>query len=313
MNVLVTGAGGFVGRAVVAELAAAGHSVQALARPRRDGPAPAPAPGIARLHYADIGDAAALAQACAGVGTVVHLVGIISEVGRNTFERIHIEGTRQILAAARAAGVGRFVHMSALGARPDAPARYHRSKWAAEELVRQSGLAWTIFRPSIIYGPGDQFVNLFARLSRWSPILPVMGSGRALLQPIPVGDVARCFARAVTEPRALGQSFDLAGPAALSFVAILRTILAVTHRRRLLLHIPLPLARLQARVLEFLFDRVLHRPPPLNRDQLLMLQEDNVGDPRPAQELFGLLPVPFATGIGRYLASPRQGVGQKNL
>ena len=97
---------------------------------------------------------------------VVHLVGIISEVGQNTFENVHPRGTENIVAAARAADVTRFIHMSALGTRPNAASRYHQSKWAAEEIVRRSGLAWTIFRPSIIYGPGDGFVNLFARMSR---------------------------------------------------------------------------------------------------------------------------------------------------
>ena len=108
---------------------------------------------------------------------VIHLVGIISEVGRSTFEDIHISGTRNIVMTAQKAGIKRFVHMSALGARPNSVSRYHQSKWTAEEIVRGSGLDYTLFRPSIIYGPGDHFVNLFARMARFSPVLPVMGQG----------------------------------------------------------------------------------------------------------------------------------------
>src|SRR5207237_1119041 len=107
---------------------------------------------------------------------VIHLVGIISKVGRNTFENVHTQGTQNIVTSAREAGIKRFVHMSALGSRANAVSRYHQSKWAAEEAVRRSGLDYTIFRPSIIYGPKDHFVNLFDKMARFSPVLPVMGS-----------------------------------------------------------------------------------------------------------------------------------------
>jgi len=238
-----------------------------------------------------------------GVEAVVHLVGIISEVGQNTFENVHTRGTENIVAATRAAGMKRFIHMSALGTRPNAASRYHQSKWAAEEIVRRSGLAWTIFRPSIIYGPCDGFVNLFARMSRFSPVLPVMGSGQSKLQPVPVEDVATCFVRALSEPHSIGQIYDLCGTEVFTLEQILDLILEVTARRRIKLHLPLWLARCQAAFLEFVFPRLLGQAPPLNRDQLIMLQEDNVGDPKPARELFGLKPVSFREGIVRYLTS----------
>lgn len=296
MNVLVSGGSGFVGSEIVRQLVAAGHRVRVLSRGfRRLDPA-------VRSVHGSVLDPGCLPEACAGCDAVVHLVGIISEIGGQTFERVHVDGTRNLLAAARAAGVPRFIHMSALGTRPDAVARYHRTKWAAEESVRASGLDWTLFRPSLVFGPGDHFVGLFARISRWSPVLPVMGDGQALLQPVAVDEVARCFVGALAEPRSIGRTFDLCGSERLSFDAVIDAILAATGRRRMKLHIPLPIARLQAAVMESVFPRILRRPSPLNRDQLLMLSEDNVGDPVPASQMFRYRPTGFRAGIRPLLA-----------
>lgn len=302
MKVFVTGATGLVGQAILFQLQAAGHSARILVRhpdsprarawtadPRRE------------TRQGDILDASTLQSALAGVDAVIHLVGIIGEIGKNTFENVHKRGTENVVRAAQEAGIKRFVHMSVLGTRPAAVARYHRSKWAAEEIVRTSRLDYTIFRPSIIYGPGDSFVNLFDRIARWSPVLPVMGSGQSGFQPIPVEDVAACFVRALTEARSIGQTYDLCGTEVFTLDEILDAILEVTGRKRLKLHLPLWLARSQAALLEFAFPVLLRKAAPLNRDQLVMLQEDNLGNPRAAIELFGLKPVPFRRGIGKYL------------
>jgi len=248
-------------------------------------------------------DASTLQDALVGVEAVIHLVGIISELGENTFDNVHRRGTDNIVRAAQEAGVRRLVHMSALGTRPDAVARYHQSKWAAEEIVRQSGLDYTVFRPSIIYGPGDGFVNLFARMSRYSPVLPVMGGGQSGFQPIAVEDVATCFVKALNEPRSVGQTYDLCGTEVFTLNEIMDLIMKVTGRRRLKMHFPWWLARGQATFLELVFPLLLRRAPPLNRDQLLMLQEDNVGNPKPAMELFGIGPSSFQERIARYLRS----------
>jgi uncharacterized protein YbjT (DUF2867 family) len=295
VKVLVTGGSGFVGREIVGQLLADGHQARVLARGMK------PAVGHVEFVKGSVLEPASLGAACAGCDAVIHLVGIISEVGGQTYERVHTEGTTNLVAAAKGAGVGRFVQMSALGTRPNAVARYHRSKWLAEEAVRASGLAWTVFRPSLIYGPGDGFVNLFAQMSRWSPVLPVIGHGLGLLQPVPVAEVARCFVGALTEPRSVGRTLDVCGPEPLTFVAVLDEILAATRRRRWKLHLPLALARLQARLLEFVFPALLGQAPPLNRDQILMLDEDNVGDPWPAAELFGFIPAPFPESLRQLL------------
>jgi NADH dehydrogenase len=229
------------------------------------------------------------------------LVGIISEAGKKTFENIHVRGTENVVNAARTAGVKRFLQMSALGTRPNAVSRYHQTKWAAEELVRKSGLGFTIFRPSLIFGPHDKFVNMFARMSRFLPALPVMGTGKAKFQPVAVETVAGAFVRSLGEPRSVGQTYDLCGPDTLTLPEILDTILEVTGRKRAKLRIPIGVARVQAALSEFLCSGLFGKPPPLNRDQLIMLEEGNVGNAQPANELFGLEAVGFREGISRYL------------
>jgi NADH dehydrogenase len=243
----------------------------------------------------------ACTQAMRGCDAVIHLVGIISEAGSQTFENVHTRLTETMVRAAKQAGVRRFVHMSALGTRANAVARYHQTKWAAEEIVRASGLDWTIFRPSIIYGPDDGFVNLFARVARFSPVVPLVGGGHSKFQLISVNNVARCFVAALMEPQAIGRTFDLCGDEVLTLRQIVDAVLAATERRRWKLPLPFGVANFQAAAAEILFAKLLGRPPPLNRDQLLMLREDNVGDGRDANALFGLKHETFAAGIGRYL------------
>jgi NADH dehydrogenase len=209
MKVFVTGGTGFVGQAVVRQLHEAGHAILLLARNPKAESAQAIASRYgAEVHTGNILDAASLGGALDGAAAVIHLTDIISEVGKSTFEHVHIDGTRNVLAAAKQAGVRRWVHMSALGTRPHAVSRYHQSKWEAEESVRRSGMEFTIFRPSLIYGPGDEFVRLFARIIRLSPVVPVMGSPSARFQPVPVEAVAAAFAGALGEPKSIGQTYD---------------------------------------------------------------------------------------------------------
>lgn len=302
MRLLITGATGFVGREVLRQAHAGGHELRVLARQASSASARAAAGEWgAEVRAGNVLEPASLAGAAAGCDAVIHLVGIISEVGRQTFENAHIRATENVLAAARAAGVSRYVQMSALGTHAGAVSRYHQTKWAAEEAVRASGLPWTILRPSLIFGPEDHFVNLFARLSRWSPVLPVMGPGTARLQPVAVEDVAAAFVRAVTEPSAVAVTLDVCGPERFTLPELLREIFNALGRRRALLHIPLPVARLQAGVMEALFPLLLRRAPPLSRDQLLMLLEDNIGDSEGTRNLIGRPLIPFGEGIRRYL------------
>lgn len=301
MKIFVTGATGFVGQEIVQQLHQTGYSVRMLVRKKPRGET-RQSTG-AEIHVGNILDAGSLRGALKGIDAVIHLVGIISEVGESSFENVHVRGTRNVVEAAREQEVKRFVHMSALGTRPNAVSRYHRTKWEAEEIVRGSGLAFTIFRPSLIFGPRDLFVNLFAKMIRFSPIVPILGRRDAKFQPVAIETVAGAFVKSLTETRANGQTFDLAGPETFTMSEIIDQILAVMKRKRLKVHVPAAVARIQAGFLEFLFTRLLRKAAPLNRDQLIMLQEDNVGNARPANELFGLRPVRFREGIGKYLGA----------
>jgi NADH dehydrogenase len=300
MKVALTGATGFVGNAVLKSLLRSGHHVLAVVRARRHNrPTSLPSDPRIEPRSGDVLDPGSLAAAFRGADAVVHLVGIIAECGRATFDNIHVRGTRAALDAAKHCGIQRWIQMSALGTRPAAQSRYHQTKWAAEQLVLASGLGYTIFRPSVIYGPQDQFLNLFDRISRWSPIVPIMGHGRNLLQPVPVDAVAHVFAAALETPQALGGTFDLCGLERLSFTGVIRALLRAKRRRRVLLHVPMPAARGLAAVLERLYPWLLRRPPPLNREQLLMLEEDNIGDPLPACRLFNLRIPPLREALTR--------------
>ena len=300
MRVLITGATGFVGRAVCEAVVREGHSVRRMARGSRSQSLEAQNDGTDWVRGSVLcpND---LRQGMQGCDAVIHLVGIIGEIGDQTFERVHLEGTRQVLEAALTSGVRRIVHMSALGTRPEAVSRYHQTKWAAEEAVRSSGLDWTVFRPSLIYGPGDGFVNLFAGMSRWSPVLPVIGRGTSLLQPVSVDCVARAFARALDSKAAVHQTYDLCGFDRLNLPQILQTLLQITRRRRVIVRIPRALAWYPTAVLEWIFPRVLRRPAPLSRDQILMLEEDNIGNPEAAERDFQIPSVRFAEGVGAFL------------
>jgi uncharacterized protein YbjT (DUF2867 family) len=286
MTVLVTGATGFIGRHVVRQLASDGHSIRALVR---DASSPAASDLVesgASLVRGRFDDPAAMGDAVRCVDAIVHLIGIISETRTNTFAKAHVESTRHLLAAAKAAGVARWLQMSALGTRPDAIARYHRSKWAAEELVRASGLDWTIFRPSMVLGLGSGFETTFRQIARWSPVIPVMGSGTSLLQPIRVEEVAKAFSSALAVPSTIGCTLDLCGSTRMTMNELLRTVLGST--RRAYLHVPMGLARIQAGLMEALLRGIFGQASPLTRDQLTMLAEDNVGNPEPARRLLDL-------------------------
>lgn len=302
MKVLVTGATGFIGHEVVRQLHAAGHQVHILARdPSNRSSTSLVRETQAEVSQGDIQTPDTLVPALQGREAVLHLVGIISEAGRSTFENVHVLGTKHVLEAALKCGVNRLIHMSALGTRVQAVSRYHQTKWAAEELVRASAVRATILRPSLVYGPGDHFVNLFAKMARWSPVIPVIGRSTALFQPVMVECVAQAFVRALDVDRSIGRTYDLCGPERLTLPQIIDEILAATGRRRLKLRLGPRFAAIQAIVMEAVFRRLLGKPSPLNRDQLLMLREDNIGDPVPANRDFGLTPTSFADGIRAYV------------
>jgi len=288
-----------VGRHVTTLLAGRGHQVRALVR--RDDPGRAAAALPAERTPGELADPAALAALTRGADVIVHLVGIIVEAGAATFEAVHVEGTRRLLTAAREAGVRRFVHMSAVGARDEPGAtRYHRTKWRAEELVRSSGLSHAIFRPSIISGPENRPIRTLARLHRWSPLVPVFGDGGFAMQPVWIGDVALAFALAAERP-ALSGVFELGGPAILTYEEFVRAIGRAAGHPRPLVHVPLAVARAAAAALG-----VMGPLAPLTLDQLQMLVEGSATPANALESTFGIWALPFEEGLARFLGGGRR-------
>ncbi len=297
MKVLVTGATGYVGGQIVEGLLAAGYAPRCLVR------SPEKARRLVEkgveIHFGDVTEPSSFAEALRGCDAVIHLAAIIEEKPRRgvTFERINFEATRNLVDAARAQGVKRFLHMSALGADVNGPTPYFRTKGKAEEYVRNSGLDFTIFRPSFIYGPGDAVYSMLARVINLSPfgLYPLFGDGSYRSQPVAVGDVARGFVNALTTPEAVGRTYDVGGPEALPFREQLRIIGRVIGKRVRFLPLPLAFSRMLVRVMQiFPFS-------PIDLDRLTMLTGDNVCDPSPFVRDLGVPLTPFAEGI-RYLA-----------
>lgn len=292
MPVLVTGATGFVGNYLVRQLLSQGHQVRCLVRSTS---APGRLKGLpVELAPGDITQAGSLDEACAGAGGIVHLAAIIQEKGRATFRRVNTEGTRHLVAAAQRAGVGRFIYMSNLGVRgPEPTYPFLHSKWLGEEAVRESGLAYTILRPSVLFGAEDRFVNVLADLIRRAPVVPVIGPGRTLFQLISVSEVARCLATTLEEERFTGQTVEIGGPEHLSYEEIIDLIIRTLGKRRLKVHIPVPLMR----PVVWLMERLLPQPP-ITSQQLSMLGRDNTTDLDAVERWFGFRPTPLGQGIG---------------
>lgn len=292
--VTVFGGSGFLGRHLVRRLAAAGAGVRVAVR------------DVERANFlkvlgdtgqivpwpADVTEPARVAQALDGATEAVNLVGILYERGRRTFERVHAEGAGNVAAAAKAAGVKGMVHVSAIGADPRSPSAYARTKAAGEQAVKAAFPEATILRPSVVFGPEDNFFNMFAGLMRLTPVMPVFGcptmpkvklfpegglidvdlygAGGTRFQPVYVGDVADAIVKALTDPKCKGNTYELGGPVVYSFKELMELLMAETGRKRFLLPLPFAIASIEAFFLE------LWPKPLLTRDQVTLLKRDNV-------------------------------------
>lgn len=292
--ILVTGGTGFVGSHLIKRLRKENLPVRAVVRN------PDKASQLVDLGVdvvqGDISDTTSLERATAGIERVVHLVGIIQETAGATFQGVHVDATRNLLDAAKKAGVLHFFFQSALGTRPGAQSRYHRTKWEAEELVRASGIPFTILRPSLLYGPGDQFTIRLSGMIRASPVLPVIGSGSSKVQPLFIDDLATCILKAVTSDCCLNEIFEVGGPDQLTYEEVTVAIAGAMGIRRPVLHLPLFFMKTMARVLGSVLP-----VPPVTLDQLIMLQENNVCAMRDIRDAFGVEPIGFREGLGKFI------------
>jgi NADH dehydrogenase len=291
--IVITGATGFIGREVVKEALAEGHRVRAIVRDLREAKRFDTTENV-ELFHGNVLSAESLAGAFDRAKAVIHLVGIINEWKENTFQRAHVEATRNVVDGAKKAGVKRYIHMSALGAREGAASRYHQTKWAAEEYVRKSGLAWTIFRPSLVYGEGDRSINVLRQMVRTAPFIPVLGKGEAKIQPVSVRNVALAFVRAIKNDDAIQKIYDLVGPEAFTWNELYDKLMTAAGVKKRKTHMPVPLMKLPAAV----WGRML-KYPPFNTEQLIMSQEDNAGDPLPAAQDFALTEESFDQAVRR--------------
>jgi NADH dehydrogenase len=268
-RLVILGGTGFVGHRLLPRLAADGHRIVLLSRNRERHRDLAVLPGV-ELRSADVYDPQALRRHLAGADAAINLVGILNERGRDSFARVHVELTRQLIEACRDAGVPRLHQMSALKA-GQGLSRYLKSRGEAEALAKRSGLAWTLYQPSVVFGPGDGLVSRFAALLRRTPLLP-LARPRARIAPTWVGDVAEAIARCVAAPaRGRERTFELYGPQALTLLEIVAAIRDAAGLRTRILALPDGLGRLQAQLAQWLPGK------PFTPDNFLTLRTDSVG------------------------------------
>jgi uncharacterized protein YbjT (DUF2867 family) len=310
-NKLVTvfGGSGFIGRYVVQRLAIRDARIRVPSRTpnRQRHLQPMGSPGQIVTEVVDLGDEERLAGYLQGVDYVVNLIAILHERRAGQFEAVHADLAGRIARAAAAAGASRLVHISAIGADPGSTSAYARTKAAGEEAVRAGFPSATLLRPSVVFGPEDDFLNRFAAMARLLPALPLIGGGRTRFQPVYVGDVADAVMAALERDDVAGQTYELGGPGIYSFEQLMRWLLKTLGRKRLLLPLSFNLAAVQGRFLEYL------PTPPLTRDQVELLKYDNVvTDKANTLSDLGVRPTPMelvAPGyLVRYRADPRQRV-----
>lgn len=292
MKIFITGGTGFVGSHLIKELLQHGHQLRLLTH-RRSAEFSA---GVEQVE-GDVTRLESFEQSVAGCDAIINLVGIIREFPARgvTFERLHLQATQNVLAAALKSGARRYLQMSALGTRPDAISNYHKTKYRAEELVKASGLEWTILRPSLIYGPKDAFINMLADQLRLAPVMPVIGSGTYRLQPIHADDVARCFAKALELPETIGKSYELCGNDRLSYLELLDAVAAAMGKTA-----PFK-PRAPLGLMKMIIPFMQQIPQfPITMDQLQMLLEENICDCS-WKGTFGFEPREFRSSIREYL------------
>jgi NADH dehydrogenase len=292
MKVFLTGSTGFVGRNMLKRLLAEGHSLCALLREPQA--ARTLAQDRVELAAGDVVEGTGLDQGMQGCDAVIHLVGIIVEGAKNTFESVHHVGTRNVVEAAKRTGITRFIQMSALGARADGAAAYQITKWKGEEEVRRSGIPYCILRPSLIFGEGDGFVTQMIETMRSAPLFrPVPGDGKPKFRPIFIDDVTACFVRALTTEAASNQTIELGGADELALNDVLAEIARCAGVRKPAVHIPMPFMFAGAAVAQ-----ILLKNPPVTTDQLRMLREGSTCDIGPMVRILGVTPRGFS-GCGR--------------
>jgi NADH dehydrogenase len=305
--VTVFGGSGFLGHYAVRQLAREGWRIRVAVRNPNLGYRMRLLGDVGQIDVvqANIRNVPSIHRALEGATASLNLVGVGFERGQQKFQQIHVEGARDIAQAARDLGVVRVVQMSALGADLNSASRYARTKAEGEAAVREIFPDAVVVRPSVVFGPEDDFFNRFAAMATFSPALPLIGGGKTRFQPVFAGDVGKALARAVTWVEAAGQTYELGGPAAFTFRELMEMILEETGRRRLLLPLPFPAAGALGAVLGLSSFAIA---PPLTSDQVELLRVDNVPTgAHPGLTDLGLTPTTLEAVLPGYLYRYRRG------
>jgi uncharacterized protein YbjT (DUF2867 family) len=300
----VLGGSGFIGRYVVKRLAARGEVIAVGCRNAEAAKHLKPLGDVGQIAPLNvgIGDETLLPAFLAGNDSLVNCVGILREAGGQTFELVHHTAPARLARFAREAGVDRFVHISAIGADPRSSSAYARTKAAGEQAVRDAFPTVTILRPSVVFGPEDQFFNRFATMAMFSPVLPLIGGGETRFQPVYVGDVADAVVTCLADPATAGRTYELGGPKIYTFREVLELVLHEIRRKRRFVDLPFGLAAVQAKFMSIL------PSPPLTPDQVELLKGDNiVSSGALTLASLGLTPTPTEVILPSYLDRFRRG------
>ncbi|MHB1926484.1 MAG: complex I NDUFA9 subunit family protein [Leptospirillum sp.] len=285
MKIAVTGGTGFVGQAFLSEWSR--QSPPSDVRIVSRYPPPRPLPSFARWFPGNVTDRTSLAPAMEGADAVLHLTGILAETKTQSYEGIHVAGTQNVLDVARSAHVSRIVYLSAIGASSAARSRYHRTKAAAEEILKSSGLDVTIFRPSVVFGRGDKFLNLFAGMGKNLHLLPLIGNGTSRVHPVWVGDLVQAVLSALPRPDTFGRTFQAGGSRIYTYRELMEVLKRSLRFSAVILPQPESFLRLVAGVQEALLP-----VPFLTREMVTMAMEDNIAMPNDLVTEFNMSPYP---------------------
>lgn len=292
--IFIAGASGFVGGHLVNDLLARGYKVRCLARSgKKENLLSARG---AEVVIGDITSPETLRGVLGPDDFVVHLVGIIERKGSATFRAVHVEGTSNLVDEARRAGVKHFFYQSALGADKNSWSGYLSTKAEAEEIVKQSGLNYTIFRPSLIIGPWDGFTKKILDMLRLSPVIPIPGEGRAKFQPVYIKDWLGCINKVIDTPLSYLSTFDIGGPEHLTYREIVETLAEYAGRKKLTFNIPMGIMKMSTRVLGAVLSS-----PPVTLDQLRLLESDNICDIGTIEKNFGFRPMSLREALKEFI------------
>src|SRR5712692_1634423 len=303
--ILITGATGYIGRHLGARLVQQGERPRCLVRDVKRAAALLPA-GQVEIAQGDTTQAATLAAALQGVDTVVHAAFITADHKQsngNHYYETNVQGTANLIKAAQAASVTRIIEMSGLGTRPDKPGTYMQGRYLAEKMLKESGLDWTIIQPSVLFGKDAPFIKGLADLIRTAPVVPLIGGGKTMFQPIYVEDVVTVVMKVLEDPaRTTGKTYTIGGPAYYSFTQVIDELLRAMHKSRIKAYAPTPFVGIGAALMEAVMPK-----PPLTRAAMTLFSFDNTTDLNSVERDFGFVPMSFTKYLEQGFSKVEQG------